>query len=55
MAGLVVSTSDRSSMERLKAAYTATAVAVKAMRIWFIRKVITLPTHCMAMLGRPTT
>ena len=25
------------------------------IHIWFIRKVITLPTHCMAMLGRPTT
>jgi hypothetical protein len=31
-----------------------TAVAEKAIRIWFMKKVMTLPTHCMAMLGRPT-
>ena len=42
-------------MNQILMAFSATAVAVKAMRIWFIRKVITLPTHCMAMLGRPTT
>ena len=33
---------------------TATAVAEKVIRIRFMPKVITLPTHCMAMLGRPT-
>ena len=33
---------------------TATAVAEKLMRIRFMPKVIRLPTHCMAMLGRPT-
>ena len=33
---------------------TATAVAEKVIRIRFMPKVIRLPTHCMAMLGRPT-
>ena len=32
----------------------ATAVEEKAIRIRFMPKVIRLPTHCMAMLGRPT-
>ena len=32
----------------------STAVAEKAIRIRFMPKVIRLPTHCMAMLGRPT-
>ena len=28
--------------------------SAKAIRIRFMPKVIRLPTHCMAMLGRPT-
>ena len=33
---------------------TETAVSVKAMRILFMPKVITLPMLCMMMEGRPT-
>ena len=33
---------------------TAVAVAVKAMRIWFMPNTITEPMDCMAMDGTPT-